>query len=156
MSVFSALVGAFCVSVFSALVGAFCVSVFSALVADFCVSVFSALVGAFCVSVFSALVGAFCVRVFSALVGAFCVRVFSALVGDCLGWLLVPPPQPAEHSHLLQKNQLQTPLKDGLSKVVHNCVMYPYYLRQKQRFCTKISILATAQTYDVTSASKLP
>ena len=46
-------------------------------------------------------------------------------------------------------------LSCDLSKVVNKCVMYIYYLRQKQRYCTKISILATGQTYDVTSASKL-
>ena len=46
-------------------------------------------------------------------------------------------------------------LSHDLSKVVNKLVMYIYYLRQKQRYCTKISILATAQTYDVTSASKL-
>ena len=46
-------------------------------------------------------------------------------------------------------------LSCDLSKVVNKCVMYIYYLLQKQRYRTKISILATAQTYDVTSASKL-
>ena len=37
--------------------------------------------------------------------------------------------------------------------------MYIYFLRQKQRYCTKKKkkkkILATEQTYDVTQASKL-
>ena len=35
-------------------------------------------------------------------------------------------------------------LSSDLSKVVNKCVMYIYYLLQKQRYCTKISILATA------------
>ena len=43
----------------------------------------------------------------------------------------------------------------GLSKAVQNCVIYNYYLGQMRCFCTKISIIVTWLTHDVTSASKL-
>ena len=43
----------------------------------------------------------------------------------------------------------------GLSKAVQNCVIYNYYLGQMRCFRTKISILLTLLTHDVTSASKL-
>ena len=43
----------------------------------------------------------------------------------------------------------------GQSKAVQNCVIYIYYLGQMQCFCTKISILVTPLTRDVTSAYKL-
>ena len=43
----------------------------------------------------------------------------------------------------------------GLSKAVQNCIIYDYYLRQMRCVRTKISILLTPLTHDVTSASKL-
>ena len=39
-----------------------------------------------------------------------------------------------------------------LTKVVHKCVMYIYYLGQMQPFRTENSTRATAVTYDVTPA----
>ena len=43
----------------------------------------------------------------------------------------------------------------GLSKSVHNCGIYNYYLGQMQCFRTKNSIPETLFTHDVTLASKL-
>ena len=43
----------------------------------------------------------------------------------------------------------------GLSKAVQNCVIYNYYLGQMRCNRTKIPILVTPLTHDVTSASKL-
>ena len=43
----------------------------------------------------------------------------------------------------------------GLSKAVQKCAVYNHYLGQMQCFRTKISILVTPLTHDVTSASKL-
>ena len=43
----------------------------------------------------------------------------------------------------------------GLSKALRNCVIYDYYLGQRQCFRTKISTPVTPLTHDVTSASKM-